>query len=205
MALDMSSTASTALVVQGVNAREWAENAANLHRNFMGAVYTAVTQYLAGNTTNIAILIAVTHGIPNGLVPVTDKARMEFAAPLKRILSHVVPELSYKRDKTKKVGLKISTKASVNPDKLGELRVFAEASTNYKSDKVKAAFPAAERKVSEKSRDQTREAAQKQPAKIASAAVAQGHDPVAYLEEMQAVIAREIAILRAKRGEEVSH
>lgn len=194
-------TCTDLVVTETVNAREWAQNAANLHRNFMGAVHTAVVQYLSGNTTNLGILLAVTHGIPNGLVPVTDKARMEFAAPLKRILSHTLPELEYKRDKTKKVGLKIAMGAAPDGDKLASLRKFAEDFTNYKSDKVKECFPAAVRKVSAKDAEATREAAQKKAPTIAKAAEQQGHDPVAYLEALREQINAEIAILKAKKGE----
>lgn len=188
---------------QGVNAREWAEKAASLHKDFLGAVHTAIVQYGKGNTTNLAILLAVTHGMPNRLVPVADKARMEFAAPLKRILKHIAPGLEYKKDKAKAAGVKVTFDADtpINADLLDKLQAFSFDQLSYKSDKVKEAFPVAEKEVKPKDINQTREFVEKAVPRQVKQAIENGHDPLVFLRERQAEDARQIAILVAQRGE----
>ena len=180
---------------EAVSARDWAESAADLHKNFLGAVHTAIVQYGNGNTTNLSILIAVTHGISNRIVPVADKARMEFASPLKRILKHIAPGLSYKKDKTKAAGVKVTFDADmpINADLLDKLQAFSFDQLSYKSDKVKDTFPTEKKLVKEQSREQTREFVEKAVPRALKSAEEKGHDRHLYLLEMKAEIEKQLA------------
>lgn len=91
----------------------WSGNLRNAETNFFATVLWSVEQAQGGNFNALAKLLCITHGKECKKVKLlqseTDKGianeRTKFAEPLKRILSYVLVNYTYKFDKEKDYGV----------------------------------------------------------------------------------------------------
>jgi hypothetical protein len=187
----------------------WAESAVELEKYFLKAVLEAVRQFEAGNRTDLSILITVTHGIKTDLVPVIEKHRMEYATPLKRILTALLPHVTFKQDKKKSSGVSYH----IDPDRADDsfcppqiareaLTVITADGATRKSKEFKdwLAMVTPPKVVAEKSLKETGEKAEKDVVRLAKSAKDNGFNQLAYLEYMAAEINKELAKQRAILG-----
>lgn len=185
----------------------WAENAVDLERGFIPAVIAAFDQFAQENYTDLSILLTVTHGIKTDLVPVIEGERMAFATPLKRMLSIVMPSVTFKRDKAKASGVSYTRvldadsedNALVNEHALDTLRDLAERGATSKGDAFKAwlSYYTPEKDVEAKSLAEAQDKAAKDAKRLRKTATDNGYNADAYVTAL-------IAELHKVRGNTVA-
>lgn len=181
----------------------WAESAVELEYGFLPVVVEALDQWDQGNRTDLSILLTVTHGIKTTLVPTIEGERMKFATPLKKILSIVMPDLSYKADKKKASGVTYSVNINVEGDENyhadpAEMRAWlveiADGTTTIKGEAFKSWLEAgtAPKETPARTLDETAEKAEKDALRLIKAAMDNGYAGRAYANFLLSAVTAEI-------------
>jgi len=139
------------------NVANWASNVRGAEYNFLPTVVRAFEQFNNGNTTEIAKLLCITNGRKSGIIKVIEGDRLQYAAPLKRIMAKVFEGVEWKFNSKNKSGVvfKMSDNGGANTDQIEGLRVLGKVRIN--SDVFKKAFPVVKKEHEPKTTEQIRE------------------------------------------------
>lgn len=139
------------------NAANWASDVRGAEYKFLGVVRHALEQFNAGNHTELAKLLCITHGKKSGIVKVVEGDRLKYAAPLKRVLKRAFINVDARFDGKKKAGVsfKVEGNGGVDCDVIETLRVLGSIRVDDK--RFKAEFPTAQAEKKEATPEQVRE------------------------------------------------
>lgn len=132
----------------------WASDVRNAETKFCPIVADCLEQLNNGNSTDLAKLLCITHGKKSGIIKVIEGERLQFAAPLKRVLAKALENVEFKFDSTKKSGVKfkVGDNGGARTDMIQALRVLGAARVQSKA--FKETFPTVKKDSGEKSLDE---------------------------------------------------
>ena len=132
----------------------WASDVRNAETKFCTIVADCLEQLNNGNSTDLAKLLCITHGKKSGIVKVLEGEKLQYAAPLKRVLAKALQGVDFKFDAKKKSGVKFkaSENGGADTDVIQALRVLGAARVQSKA--FKDAFPVVKKETGEKSLDE---------------------------------------------------
>lgn len=164
-AKNVNATADNFAIVNG-----WLSKAVGSDRDFIKATVAALEAVdKDGSTDPLAKMLTITHGKTAKRIKRKEADRMAYAAPLKRIVGHVMGGYSMKYSKDADFGV-VFTKgdnAAVNGDLIEALKMMAAQGLTFKSETFKETFPV-EKKVKTKTDEEKREQFRKYAEKFAA-------------------------------------
>lgn len=118
----------------------WMSNVRGAEYGFLKAVVYALEQFEEKNNIPLTAMVAICNGKPFSTYRIVDGDRLQFAAPLKRVLDKALSgcKLTFKDGKAK---WKVSANGGVNRDILEGLRVLSASGASIRSQAFKDAFP----------------------------------------------------------------
>lgn len=124
----------------------WLSDAKSSEFGFIKATHTALVMFIEhGNRDPLAKLLTVVNGKTAKRIRNVEGQKMVFAAPLKRILSHVLPNTTAKYSATSDFGVAWSTKTKANQvsdaDMLAKLESLVADAVSPFSKTFKETFP----------------------------------------------------------------
>ena len=113
----------------------WGSDVRNAETKFCGIVADCLEQLNNGNSTDLAKLLCITHGKKSGIISVIEGEKLQYAAPLKRVLAKALEGVEYRFDPKKKSGVKFksSDNGGANTDVIQALRVLGAARVQSKA------------------------------------------------------------------------
>lgn len=113
----------------------WGSDVRNAETKFCGIVADCLEQLNNGNSTDLAKLLCITHGKKSGIISVIEGEKLQYAAPLKRVLAKALEGVEYRFDPKKKSGVKfkLSDNGGANTDVIQALRVLGSARVQSKA------------------------------------------------------------------------
>ena len=113
----------------------WGSDVRNAETKFCGIVADCLEQLNNGNSTDLAKLLCITHGKKSGIITVIEGEKLQYAAPLKRVLAKALEGVEYRFDPKKKSGVKFksSDNGGANTDVIQALRVLGAARVQSKA------------------------------------------------------------------------
>ena len=132
----------------------WGSDVRNAETKFCGIVADCLEQFNNGNSTDLAKLLCITHGKKSGIITVIEGEKLQYAAPLKRVLAKALEGVEFRFDPKKKSGVKFksSDNGGANTDVIQALRVLGAARVQSKA--FKDTFPIVKKETGEKSLDE---------------------------------------------------
>ena len=113
----------------------WGSDVRNAETKFCGIVADCLEQFNNGNSTDLAKLLCITHGKKSGIITVIEGEKLQYAAPLKRVLAKALEGVEFRFDPKKKSGVKfkLSDNGGANTDVIQALRVLGSARVQSKA------------------------------------------------------------------------
>jgi len=113
----------------------WGSDVRNAETKFCGIVADCLEQLNNGNSTDLAKLLCITHGKKSGIITVIEGEKLQYAAPLKRVLAKALEGVEFRFDPKKKSGVKFksSDNGGANTDVIQALRVLGAARVQSKA------------------------------------------------------------------------
>lgn len=146
----------------------WMSNARGAEYGFLKAVAYALEQFQHKNNLPLTALVAICNGKPFSNYKIIKGDRLQYAAPLKRIMDKALSEakLTFKDGSAK---WKVASQGGVNADVLATVQKLAEQQVRVQSAMFKEHFPVVKK-------DDTRDDAAKIAAfKVRAAKFAEEH------------------------------